>query len=130
MMAEAKGESPRVLNVGQCNFDHPRITRFLAEHFNAKVDRAHKLDEARGLMEKNRYDLVLVNRLLDVDQTSGIDVIRTLKGETAFADVPMMLVSNYPDAQQAAVEAGAELGFGKAEYDREETVNRLASVLN
>jgi CheY-like chemotaxis protein len=81
-------------------------------------------------MEKNRYDLVLVNRLLDVDQTSGIDVIRTLKGETAFADVPMMLVSNYPDAQQAAVEAGAELGFGKAEYDREETVNRLASVLN
>jgi CheY-like chemotaxis protein len=128
-MAEAKGNSPRVLDVGQCNFDHPRITRFLAEHFGAEVDRAHTKDDALRLVKEARYDLILVNRLLDVDQTPGVEVIRALKEDEAYAEIPVMLVSNYPDAQQEAVEAGAEPGFGKAEFEREETVQRLAAVL-
>lgn len=128
-MAEAKGISPRVLDVGQCNFDHPRITRFLAEHFGAEVDRAHTKDDALRLVKEGRYDLVLVNRLLDVDQTPGLEVIRAVKEDAASAEIPVMLVSNYPEAQQEAVEAGAEPGFGKAEFDREETVQRLAAVL-
>jgi len=128
-VAETNGDSPRVLNVGQCGYDHPRISRFLSKHFGAHVDRAHKLDDALGLMEKARYDLVLVNRLLDVDQTSGLDVIRALKGEAAFADVPMMLVSNYPEAQDEAVEIGAVRGFGKAQFGREETLKHLEAVL-
>lgn len=128
-MAETNGESPRILDVGQCNFDHGRIAGVFAERLGAKVDRAHGLDDARGLMAKGRYDLVLVNRLLDADQTPGLDVIRSLKDDDALAAVPVMLVSNYPDAQQEAVEIGAELGFGKAELDRDETVERLAKLL-
>ena len=31
----------------------------------------------------------------------------------ALAATPVMLVTNYPEHQQAAVEAGAEPGFGK-----------------
>lgn len=128
-MAETSGESPRILDVGQCNFDHGRIAGVLAERLGAKVDRAHGLVDARGLMEKTRYDLVLVNRLLDADQTPGLDVIRSLKDDDALAVVPVMLVSNYPEAQQAAVEIGAEMGFGKADLDRDETVGRLATLL-
>ena len=40
-----------------------------------------------------------------------------------------MLLSNFPEAQEAAVKAGAEPGFGKAEFDRPETVERLARFL-
>lgn len=128
-MAEAKGDPRRVLNVGHCNFDHPRIARFLEERFGARVDRAHTKDDALRSVKEARYDLILVNRLLDVDQTPGMDVIRDLKGDAATAEIPVMLVSNYPEAQEAAVEAGAERGFGKAEFDREETFERLAAVL-
>ena len=129
-MAETNGVFPRILDVGQCNFDHGRIAGVLAERLGAKVDRAHGLGDARGLMKKTRYDLVLVNRLLDVDQTPGLDVIRSLKDDEALAAVPVMLVSNYPEAQQAAVEIGAELGFGKAELDQDETIERLAKLLD
>lgn len=128
-MAETSGDSPRILDVGQCNFDHRRIAGVLAERLGAQVDRAHGLDDARGLMEKTRYALVLVNRLLDVDQTPGLDVIRSLKGDATLAEIPVMLVSNYPEAQQEAVEVGAEMGFGKADLDKDETVGRLRTLL-
>jgi hypothetical protein len=40
-----------------------------------------------------------------------------------------MLVSNYADWQQKAVEMGAVYGFGKAELNRPETRTRLAAIL-
>ena len=40
-----------------------------------------------------------------------------------------MLVSNYPEWQQAAIAAGALPGFGKAELNRAETREKLAAVL-
>ena len=40
-----------------------------------------------------------------------------------------MLVSNFPDAQAQAVEAGAEPGFGKKSLNAPETIARLSSHL-
>ena len=56
----------------------------------------------------------LVNRVFDADSASGIDFIKQLKGEEALTQTPVMLVSNYEDAQQLAIEVGAVPGFGKA----------------
>ena len=130
-MAKAGGETPKILDVGQCDFDHSRIAGFFSRRFGALVDRAHGLDDARGRLEAGRYDLVLVNRLLDADQTPGVDVIRAMKDDAdgALAGVPVMLVSNFPDAQEAAVAAGALPGFGKAELEDPATADRLASLL-
>src|SRR3954447_12569089 len=60
-------------------------------------------------------DLLLLNRELDYgfDEREGVALIRKLR--TAYPNVKTMLVSNYPDAQQAAVQAGALPGFGKRE---------------
>jgi CheY-like chemotaxis protein len=58
---------------------------------------------------------VLVNRVLDADGSSGLELIRALKAEEQLRDVPVLLVSNYEDAQAQAVQAGAVPGFGKAE---------------
>ena len=43
--------------------------------------------------------------------------------------VPVMLVSNYPQYQQQAVDAGAVPGFGKAELRSPTTLARLAEFL-
>jgi hypothetical protein len=40
-----------------------------------------------------------------------------------------MLITNYPEHQDAAVEAGAIRGFGKLEFDNPETRETLAAVL-
>jgi hypothetical protein len=41
----------------------------------------------------------------------------------------MMLVSNFPEAQKAALEAGAAPGFGKSSAGSAETAEKLRTAL-
>lgn len=119
----------KILDVGQCDADHFRISTTLTKNFEVEIQRAHSHDQALKLASATPFDLVLINRLLDADGTSAMDVLQSLKTEPATAEIPVMVVSNYADAQQAAVESGAVQGFGKAALDSEETKTRLAKYL-
>ncbi len=87
----------RILDVGQCGVDGPRIGRFLAREFNCQVDRGfHSKEQAQALASANAYDLVLVNRVLDRDRSKGIDVIAALRA--AHPALRVMLVSDRPES--------------------------------
>lgn len=129
MSRSDRAASPRVLDVGQCGFDHGTIAGYLGRAFGAEVDRADTLDETREALGRGRFDLVLVNRVLDLDGSSGLELIRALKEAGVMGGVPVMLVSNYADAQQAAVALGASPGFGKAELESSRTRERLRALL-
>lgn len=103
----------KVLDVGQCNPDHSSITQFLNDQFEANVVRAHLFDDAIEQLKQDQFDLVLVNRLLDRDHSEGSDLIKAMQADPAFRTTPIMLVSNFEDAQTAAVGLGAVPGFGK-----------------
>jgi CheY-like chemotaxis protein len=120
----------RVLDVGQCGPDHAAIVSFLSRNFpGVEVGRAALGDDAMEQLKSGRYDLVLVNRKLDEDYSDGVEVLKRIKADPATADVPVMLVTNYPDHQQAAVELGAVYGFGKLEYGDPDTVEKVRAVL-
>ncbi|MFO0959569.1 MAG: response regulator [Isosphaeraceae bacterium] len=122
---------PVILSVGQCGPDHATISRFLARDFAAEVLRAHDFDEALAILRGERtVDLVLVNRETDADGTRGLDLIRTIRTDPTFHGVPVMLVSNYEDAQAQAVALGALPGIGKARLNTPEARDRLASALS
>ena len=119
----------RVLSVGQCGADHYGITRLLQQHFDVEVVAADREADALRQMRAAGFDLVLINRKLDIDGSDGLRIIRAMKAEPALARIPVMLVSNFAEAQQQAVAEGAEYGFGKAEYHSPEVCERLASFL-
>ncbi len=121
--------SKKVLSLGQCAADNWTISRFLEERFGATVVAADTFPEALTQLRGEHFDLVLVNRVLDRNGASGLTFISDLKEDKALADVPVMLVSNYPDAQQQAVARGALPGFGKAALQDPRTVGQLQSVL-
>jgi CheY-like chemotaxis protein len=118
-----------VLDVGQCGFDHSSIRQLLVNEFGAAVVQAHRLDDALERLRNERFDLVLVNRKLDADYSDGLAVLRAIKGDPSLAATPVMLVSNFADAQVTAVAAGAEPGFGKAELDLPGTREKLQRFL-
>lgn len=120
---------PRVLSVGQCGPDQGRIAHHLRRRFQAEVRSASTAEQARVLLESQACDLVLVNRVFDLDGTSGTDFIRELKADQNLRAVPVMLVSNYAAAQTEAVALGALPGFGKAELDAPQTQERLSQIL-
>jgi DNA-binding response OmpR family regulator len=108
--------SIRILDVGQCGVDGPAIKQQLHEELGAIVHSASTAGDAKKQVTSTKYELVLVNRLLAADGSSGVELIADLvkSGVT----VPLMLVSDRKEAQDAAVAAGAVRGFGKSKlYD-------------
>ena len=132
MATSDREAAPRILDVGQCGFDHSAISGYLADRFGALVERADTQDEVRRMLQSARYDLVLINRVLDLDGSSGLDLLRTLKqaAMTAAGRRPVILVSDYPEAQRAAQELGAVPGFGKASLHSPATYARIKALLS
>ncbi len=122
--------SRRVLSVGQCMADHSHITYVLRANFAAEVTGADTSDEALERMQREAFDLVLVNRIFDADGHSGIAWIREVQADELLRKVPILLVSNYADSQAEAIAAGARPGFGKASLQAPQTVALLGEYLN
>lgn len=119
----------RVLDIGQCGPDHATIRAYLTRNFDCEVVQAHDPADALSKLKAGQFDLALVNRKLDIDYSDGIAVIREIKADPDAARVPVMLITNYPEHQDDAVAAGAVRGFGKLDYEKPETRERLAAVL-
>lgn len=75
-------------------------------------------------------DLLLINRVLDGSFThhQGLGVVSELRSR----GVPTrtMIISNYPDAQDAALKAGALRGFGKSEVGSAKMRDALTQALS
>jgi CheY-like chemotaxis protein len=119
----------RVLDVGNCVPDHAAIKTMIESNFDATVDRSHLATDTFAALQSEPYDLILVNRKLDHDYSDGMEILKQLKADPNTKTVPVMLVTNYAQHQQAAVDAGAEWGFGKLELWNEETQQRLRPIL-
>jgi DNA-binding NarL/FixJ family response regulator len=85
---------------------------------------ADDADELNAVLAQG-VDLLLLNREMPYgfDDAEGVDLIRKLRAR--HPSVKMMLVSNYPEAQAAAVAAGGLPGFGK----REIGTRRVAEII-
>lgn len=119
----------QVLSIGQCRPDSAAIARFLKSSFDVDIADADTGPVALDLMRKQRFDLVLINRKLDIDYSDGADILQAIKADSALAATPVMLVTNYAEHQDNAVAMGAERGFGKSDLGRSETVTRLEPFL-
>ncbi|MGI9458019.1 MAG: response regulator [Aeoliella sp.] len=119
----------RILDVGNCAPDHAAITRFFTQHFECEVAQADRAADALAKLQAGEFDLVLVNRKLDVDYSDGLDVIKLIKADSETKDIPVMLITNFPEHQDAAEAIGAARGFGKLEYDNPETLERVRAAL-
>jgi two-component system chemotaxis response regulator CheY len=122
--------SKRVLNVGQCFADQGSISRTLGKAFDVEVVSADTIPEALGKLRQESFALVLVNRILDADGTRGLELVRQVRADEALKGVPVILVSNYEDAQQEAVAAGAVPGFGKASLGQPHMLGRVKPFLS
>jgi two-component system chemotaxis response regulator CheY len=120
----------RVLSLGQCAADQWSMSRVLQTSFDVEVIAADRFADAEEQLRQGGIDLMLVNRVLDRDGSSGLDFIRQMKADDVLRQVPVMLVSNYADAQRQAVALGALPGFGKAVLEDAATLARLRDFLS
>jgi DNA-binding NarL/FixJ family response regulator len=121
--------SKKVALVGHCGPDSSYLRMAVSKALrDAKVVAADDDSELKQLLTDG-VDLLLFNRILDYGFKSdeGVEVIRQLRAQ--HPNVKMMLVSNYEDAQDAAVQAGALPGFGKREIGTPRVTQVLREAL-
>ena len=122
-------EKPEVLCVGHCSFDSGNLANVLTQRFGAEVKAASTANEAFDSVRNDQFDLVLVNRVFDADGDSGLEFVKRLQAHEETRNTPVMLVSNYPEAQEAAVALGARLGFGKQALGAPEMLEPIKAAL-
>jgi len=121
--------SKKVALIGHCGPDSSYLRMAVMQASKGvKVIGADEREELQKVLEDG-VDLLLFNRELGYgfDEQKGVDVIKRLRSERP--DLKMMLVTNYPDAQQAAIAAGALPGFGKRELGSPRVVQLLKDAL-
>ena len=119
-----------VLDVGNCAPDHASIKRMLLANFKVEVLQTHQAQDTLAVLRQRSVDLVLINRKLDCDYTDGSEILKQIKSDAELGGIPVMIVTNHAEHQQAAVALGAEYGFGKLELQSPTTLQRLASILS
>ena len=104
----------KVISIGQCGYDNSQIGSLFSK-LGADFTAVDLNRDLYNTLSASEPDLVLINRVNDSDGSSGIALIKELKGSKEYSKVPLLLVSNYEDAQKEAVALGALPGFGKSE---------------
>ncbi len=102
-----------LLDCGNCGPDFNSIRQMVTSNFSASVVQSHGTEDTLEILRTRDIDLVTVNRKLDRDYSDGMEVIKAIKADPEIADVPVMLVTNYDEHQDAAVKEGCVRGFGK-----------------
>lgn len=118
-----------VLDVGNCGPDHASIKKFITSNFDAELLQTHGSADTLPLLRQRNVDLVLINRKLDQDYSDGVEILRQIKSDAELQHIPVMIITNYAEHQDAAVELGAERGFGKLEMRDPATIQRLSTIL-
>lgn len=119
----------RVLDVGNCDPDHGMISTMLRQHFNVEIDRVMFVHDAIEKMRAGKYAIVLFNRLIFADGSPGDALLKQAKSDPQLAATPIMMISNFAEAQASAVAMGAVPGFGKAHVTSPQTRELLSQYL-
>lgn len=118
------GDVRKVVLVGHCGPDSFLLV-------NAVRSAVPGAEVIKNTEEKDLWDsgaeLLLVNRVLDgfYADDKGLRII----GEAAAKGVAAMIISNYDDAQRAAVAAGGVPGFGKTDVRSDKARDAIRSAL-
>lgn len=119
-MSDAK----KVALVGHCGPD----SFLLVNAIRSAVPGAEviKNTEEKDLWESGA-ELLLVNRVLDgfYSDEKGLRIVE----EAASKGVPAMIISNYTQAQEAAIAAGGVTGFGKTDVRSDKARTAIRSAL-
>ena len=118
--------SQRIVLVGHCGVDAPRLEAEVSKILpRADVISVNSEQQLQDVCDEGA-DLLLINRQLPYgfESEEGVELIEEI--QQTHPDVKVILVSDRPDAQEAARKAGAVDGFGKADLGS----GKIATVLH
>ena len=82
------------------------MIRMMLEYKGYAVVEANNEADARKLLGEKQIDLIIMDMLLS--GVDGTDVCRRLKNDQTLAQVPILMFSAHPNAENACMKAGSD----------------------
>jgi len=120
-------EKPKIALVGHCTPDAFALRSAISGFYpEVQIETLNSQSEFESRISE--FTIHLVNRILDgsFKDESGINLIRRHASEHP----ALMLISNYPESLQEALDAGGIQGFGKRDMRGENARIALHNALN
>ncbi len=115
-----------VLLVGNCGPDTFALESLLKEIGVGKTAVAESADEVETALARQAYKLILLNRVFDATGELALEILAKLSPQQR---QNCMLISNYSDAHETAVQMGALSGFGKRQLREPQTRTLIEAAL-
>ncbi len=119
-----------ILYVDDCPMSRHTVQTVLQKSGH-QVTLADSAEQGMKLIEKTslHFDLFMID--FDMEETHGIQMGKMIRSETRYQQTPMVMhtACNLPDIKNAATQAGFNDFFVKGEYDRQEMLDRIHSLL-
>lgn len=116
-----------VLLVGNCGPDTWALETLFKELGISQVTSVESGAEVKQLLNDKSFGLILLNRVFDATGELALDLLADLSPEQRRH---CMLISNYPEAHEAAVKLGAQSGFGKRQLRDPQTRSLLQGAVS
>lgn len=83
------------------------VVTVILESQGYEVHKAHHANDAFGILDETRPDLILTDMMMP--EIDGVGLMKRLQETPAWADIPVVVISAYsePEIQENAFEAGA-----------------------
>ena len=117
---------PQVVLVGHCGPDEWMLRSAVERALpGVAIESVHDEESLQPHLSAGK--VLLINRVLDgnFENTSGLDLLRMAVQKGPIT----LLISNFEDAQQSALDAGAHEGFGKAGVNHPKTTEILQAAV-
>lgn len=105
------------------------LEKNILESSGYEVDIAISGEDALEMVAKKSYDLVVTD--VDMPGISGFDLIRRLKREERYKEIPVIIVSGLskPEHQREGIKVGAQAYIVKSSFDQDSLVEVIRSLI-
>jgi len=106
--------------------DISQMLKMILEYKGYDVITTENIEKATTLLNDQAIDLIIMDMLLS--GVNGVDVCRSYKKIPAIDNIPLIMMSAHPDAEQKCMEAGAD-DFIFKPFDMEEILSKVKVLL-
>lgn len=99
----------KVLIAGPCTADANDLEKELSARYSLEFKKTLRIDKTKELLDKSKFDLVLVNRVFAGDSKEGFEILKYQKEKGLKS--PSIMLSRFPEKQEKALSMGAVASF-------------------
>ena len=109
--------------------DDPDISmmlKLMLEFKGFDVRITERPDETYDILQKNSFDLVIMDMLLS--GVNGTDICTELKKNNVTSSIPLIMISAHPNAREICLQAGAD-DFISKPFDMQDILSKIGKLV-